>query len=192
MAALPTTSAGGDLYFLPSPPPVAEVSLILTASSTESQVDLACSGLYYTPLDNGEVRDRDPQCVQWNPYNMVDTIGTEESNEVSLFRGLNKNCVWGKECVLVEDRCPYVMGVLIREGFHSNKVIIVTQVEWERGDVTVTGARSVFDRDGYEFSFTSTVTIDLDTGTYTAETLKCTLNYGENQNIEITTSICSK
>ena len=179
------------LKLLPSPPPVAEVSQILTASSTESQVDLSCSGLYYTPLDNGEVRDRDPQCVQWNPYNMVDTIGTEESNEVSLFRGFNKNCFCVKECVLVEDRCPYFMDVLIREGSHSNKVIIVTQVEWERGDVTVTGARSVFDRDGYEFSFTSTVTIDLDTCTNT-ETLKCTLNYGENQNVEITTSICGK
>ena len=26
---------------------------------------------------------------------------------------------------------------------HSNKVVIVTQVEWERGDVTVTGAQGV-------------------------------------------------
>ena len=71
VVALPTTSAGGDLCFLTSPPPVAEVSQILTASSTESHVDLSYSGLYYAPLDNGEVRDRDPQCVQWNPYNMV-------------------------------------------------------------------------------------------------------------------------
>ena len=81
---------------------------------------------------------------------------------------------------------------VLEKGSHSNDVIIVTQVEWERGDVTVTGAQSMFDRDGYEFSFTSTVTIDLDTCTNTAETLKCTLNYGGNRKVEITTSICGK
>ena len=122
---------------------------------------------------------------------MVDTIGTKDSDEVSLFQGLNrvnKNCL-GKNVSSLKT-CVRISWVSYQR--KGSPVIIVTQVEWERGDVTVTGALSVFDRDGYEFSFSSTITIDLDTCTNTAETLKCTLNYGENQKFEVTTSIRGK
>ena len=66
------------------------------------------------------------------------------------------------------------------------------QIEWRRGGLDVTGAVNILDRDGYEFTVTSTLTVDLSSCQGTAETVKCTLRYEGNQLVEVTTSICGK
>ena len=66
------------------------------------------------------------------------------------------------------------------------------QIEWRRGGQPVTGAVNNLDRDGYEFTVTSTLTVDLSSCQGTAETVKCSLRYEGNQLAEVTTSICSK
>jgi hypothetical protein len=64
------------------------------------------------------------------------------------------------------------------------------QIEWRRGGQPVTGAVNNLDRDGYEFTVTSTLTVDLSSCQGTAETVKCSLRYEGNQLAEVTTSIC--
>jgi hypothetical protein len=66
------------------------------------------------------------------------------------------------------------------------------QIEWRRGGLDVTGAVNILDRDGYEFTVTSTLTIDLSSCQGTADTVKCTLRYEGNQLVEVTTSICGE
>ena len=67
------------------------------------------------------------------------------------------------------------------------------QVEWERGEGTPVGATTTsLDRDGYEFTFESRLTVDPST-CHGTETVKCTLALdNENQEVEATASICGQ
>ena len=66
------------------------------------------------------------------------------------------------------------------------------QVEWEHGEGTPVGATTNLDRNGYEFTSESRLTVDLST-CHGTETVKCTLALdNENQEVETTASICGQ
>ena len=68
------------------------------------------------------------------------------------------------------------------------------QIEWNYKGIAGSDVSNTLDKDGYEFSFTSIVTVDPNTCQGTEESVSCTLHLEvESQQAErIITSICGE